>query len=152
MDSSALLIALLWLGAWLPVQDLAFHEFFEPTPRELRPSARLLSLAGRRVRLVGFMVRSEEPPRGGFFLCRFPIVAAEGGGGTADLPPEAAFIVVPSARGRVFPYTARPVAVEGILDLGSRADEDGQVSSIRVVLDRLSPDAAGPGQPAPSQP
>ncbi|HUL76489.1 MAG TPA: hypothetical protein VL691_04425 [Vicinamibacteria bacterium] len=152
MDASALLIALLLLAPWLPAQDVAFREFFEPTPRELRPSARLLSLEGRRVRLVGFMVRSEEPPTGGFFLCPFPAVATESGGGTADLPPETVFVVVPAARGRLIPHSTRQVVVEGVLELGSRAGEDGQVSAIRVVLDRPLPNAAGPGQPALSQP
>jgi hypothetical protein len=125
MGVSGLLIVLLLLGPQLPAQDLAFRDFFEPTPKELRPSARLVSLAGRRVRLVGFMARSEEPPAGGFFLCPFPVVATEAGGGTADLPPETVFVVVPSAAGRAMPWTPRPVVVEGVLDLGSRAGEDG---------------------------
>jgi hypothetical protein len=152
MGVSGLLIVLLLLGPQQPATDLAFREFFEPTPKELRPSARLASLEGRRVRLVGFMVRSEEPPKGGFFLCPFPLVATEAGGGTADLPPETVYVVVPSAAGRAVPHVARPVVVEGVLELGSRAGEDGQVSSIRVVLERPFPDQAGPGRPAIPQP
>jgi hypothetical protein len=148
MGPCGFLIALLLLDPWQPAQDLAFREFFEPTSRELRPSARLGSLEGRRVRLVGFMVRSEEPPKGGFFLCPFPVVATEAGGGTADLPPESVFVLIPAATGRAVPHVARPVVVEGVLELGSRAGEDGQVSSIRVVLDRRVPDPAGTGQPA----
>jgi hypothetical protein len=152
MNPFAPLIALLLLGPWVPAQNLAFHEFFEPTPRELRPSGRLVSLEGHRVRLAGFMVRSEDPPTGGFFLCPFPVVATEAGGGTADLPPETVFVVVPSARGRTIPHTARPVVVEGVLELGSRVGEDGQVSGIRVVLNRPFPDTAGAGQPATPHP
>ena len=152
MDPSALLIALLLLGPLVPAQDLAFRELFEPTPRELRPSEKLVSLQGQRVRLAGFMVLSEDPPTGGFFLCPYPVVATEAGGGTADLPPEAAFVVVPSARGRTIPHTPRPIAVEGVLELGSRTGEDGQVSFIRIVLDRPLPAAAGAGQPANPQP
>lgn len=151
MESFALLMALV-LGSWAPAQDLAFRDFFEPTARELRPTARLVSLVGQRVRLVGFVVRSEEPPVGGFFLCPSPVMATEAGGGTADLPPETVFVVVPSAAGRTVPWTPRPVVVEGVLELGSRAGEDGQVSSIRVVLDAPIPERAGPGQPAASQP
>jgi hypothetical protein len=148
MDWSALLMALVLLAPLVPAQELAFREFFEPTPRELRPSEKLVSLRGQRVRLAGFMVRSEDPPAGGFFLCPFPVVATEAGGGTADLPPEAVFVVVPSARGRTIPHIPRPVVVEGVLELGSRAGVDGQVSLVRVVLDRPIPDAAGAGQPA----
>ena len=152
MDPSALLVALFLLGPWMPATDLAFRELLEPTPRELRPSARLVSLQGRRVRLAGYMVRSEQPPTGGFYLCPFPVVATEAGAGTADLPPETVFVVVRSARGRVVPHTPSPIAVTGVLELGNRADEDGQVSSIRVVLDGPFPDAAGAGQPATPQP
>lgn len=148
MGPFGLLIALLLLDPLQPTPDLAFREFFEPTARELKPSARLVSLVGRRVRMVGFMVRSEEPPLGGFFLCPYPLEATEAGGGTADLPPETVFVVVPAAAGRALPYVARPVVVEGVLEIGSRAGEDGQVSSIRVVLDGRVPDPAGTGQPA----
>ena len=63
MDPSVLLIAVL-LGMWSPAQDLRFSEFFEPTPRSLQPSAKLLALDGHRVRLAGWMVLSEEPPLG----------------------------------------------------------------------------------------
>jgi hypothetical protein len=152
MDLSAFLIVLLMFGPWRPASDLAFREFFEPTPRELRPTAKLLALEGSRVRLVGFMVRSEEPPTGGFFLCPFPVFATEAGGGTADLPPETVFVVVPSAAGRAVPYTPQPVVVEGVLELGRRAGEDGHVSSIQVVVDPPVPGAAGAGQPAAPQP
>jgi hypothetical protein len=152
MDPSVLAIALTLLGSLPPARDLYFREFFEPTPRELRPSGKLLSLEGHRVRLAGFMVRSEEPPTGGFFLCPFPLVATEAGGGTADLPPETVFVVVPQARGRTIPHTARPVVVEGLLELGSRTGEDGQVSLIRVVLDRPLSYPAGAGPPATPQP
>lgn len=39
---------------------LHFREFYEATPRELRPSERLLSLRNKRVRLLGFMARRLE--------------------------------------------------------------------------------------------
>jgi hypothetical protein len=152
MDWSALLTALVLLAPLVPAQELAFREFFEPTSGELRPSEKLVSLRGQRVRLAGFMVRSEDPPTGGFFLCAFPVVATEAGGGTADLPPETVFVVVPSARGRAIPHTPRPLAVEGVLELGNLAGEDGQVSLIRIVLDRPLPEAAGAGQPATPHP
>ena len=140
MDSSALLVALI-LGLWPPAQDLAFREFFEPTARELRPTPKLQSLQGRRVRLLGFMVLSEQPPLGGFFLSSHPIVATESGGGTADLPPETVFVVVPAAAGKTVPHLAQPVVVEGVLQFGSHSSDDGQVSSIRVVLDGPIPDS-----------
>src|SRR5262249_42903204 len=120
-------------------EPLSFREFFEPSPRALRPSARLASLDGTRVRLVGFMAEMELPPKGGFFLCSTPVVATEAGGGTADLPPDAVFVVVRSAAGKELALVRGPLEVVGVLELGGRADDDGYVSTIRVVLDGPSP-------------
>ena len=46
--------------------DLNFREFFALPigPKGLVPSARLLGLDGRRVRIVGYMVKQEEPTAG----------------------------------------------------------------------------------------
>jgi hypothetical protein len=118
---------------------LSFQEFFEPSPSALRPSARLLKLVGRRVRLVGYMARMESPPRGGFFLCASPVLATEAGGGTADLPPDAVLVVVRSAAGKELAHIPRPLEVTGVLELSPRVDDDGRVSRIRVVLDGPAP-------------
>jgi hypothetical protein len=59
-------------------------------------------------------------------------------------------VVVPKARGRTIPHSPRPMTVEGVLELGSRTGEDGQVSLIRIVLDPPLPLPAGAGQPATS--
>src|SRR5262245_15111450 len=66
---------------------LAFSELFDATPRELVPSKKLLSLNGKRVRIVGFMAHldmAHENPGGGaavaapnsFFLCHLPTQVA----------------------------------------------------------------------------
>ncbi len=118
-----------------PAEPLSFRELFEPSPRALVPSARLTSLDGKRVHIVGYMAEMETPPRGGFYLCAFPVVATEAGAGTADLPPDAVFVVVPSAAGRALQPIHAPLDVVGVLELGSQTDEDGRVSSLRIVLD-----------------
>src|SRR5256885_684817 len=51
---------------------LAFDEFLAPSTRELKPSAKLAGLNGRRVRMVGFMAHMESPPAGAFYLCPRP--------------------------------------------------------------------------------
>ncbi|HVO11355.1 MAG TPA: hypothetical protein VMX54_11495 [Vicinamibacteria bacterium] len=127
-----------------PPVPLSFREFFEPSPRELRPSARLLSLAGKRVKLVGFMAEMESPPTGGFYLCAAPVTATEAGGGTADLPPDAVFVVVKSAAGKPLQHIARPLEVTGVLELGPVTHEDGRVSSLRVLLDGPAPSSTTP--------
>ena len=121
-----------------PPEAIAFSQFFDPAPsrRGLKPSARLLSLEGRRVRIVGFMAQMEMPPKGGFFLCSQPVFAAEGGGGTADLPPDAVLVVVSSASGKELELVRGPIEVTGVLEIGSREDEDGRVSRIRIILEK----------------
>lgn len=115
-------------------EKLEFRELLDPGP-ELKPSARALALAGKRVRMVGFMAEMELPPRGGFYLVPGPMEIDEAGGGTADLPLHSVLVVSPSAAGRVVPHQGGPLEVTGTLELGNRADADGRVSSIRVLLD-----------------
>jgi hypothetical protein len=117
-------------------EPLSFREFFDPNARGLVPSARLLSLVGKRVSITGFMADAEEPPRGGFYLCPMPLFVAEGGAGTADLPPSAVFVVVRSATGKELETLRRPLEVTGTLELGPQVDADGRVSRIRIILDR----------------
>lgn len=124
-------------------ESIAFSEFFVPSPRELRPSPRLRALEGRRVRLTGFMVRMEDPPKGAFYLAARPIACDESGAGTGDLPPEAVRVAVRSSPGATVPWVPRPLEVTGVLELGPQADESGRVSSIRLVLDRAG---AKPGR------
>src|SRR5262245_46365756 len=78
-------------------QTIEFRELFEAGGRELKPSAKLLSLDGTRVRLVGFMAHLEEAPEGAFYLCARPVYGDESGGGTAELPVESVRVIVRSA-------------------------------------------------------
>jgi len=121
-----------------PPEEIKFAEFFDPAPasRGLKPSARLLELEGKRIKMVGFMAQMEVPPKGGFYLCAHPVFSGESGGGTADLPPDAVFVVVPSAAGKALELVRGPLEVTGVLEIGSRVDADGFVSRIRIVLDK----------------
>jgi hypothetical protein len=123
-------------GAGAEATPLSFQELLEPSPRELVPTAKLLSLQGKRVRLVGYMARMESPPKGAFYLAPHPVSCDEAGGGTADLPPDAVRVVVRSAAGQVIPWVPRALEVTGTLELGPLADEEGRVSSVHLVLDR----------------
>ena len=117
------------------VRELSFKEFFEGTNGELKPSATLLQLNGKRVRLIGFMAQMETPPIGAFYLCPRPVTCDEAGGGTADLPPESVFVIVRSLTGKEVPFIPRAVEVTGLLEVGNRQEADGRVSFIRLVLD-----------------
>ena len=115
-------------------EHLDLREIFKPGP-VLEPTARATRLVGKRVRMVGFMARMELSPRGAFYLVPHPVLADEAGGGTADLPPESVLVVSRSAAGQQLPYIQGAVEVTGTLELGNRADEDGRVSAIRLILD-----------------
>src|SRR6202022_1749087 len=123
LETAVLSLALLASDA----QPLSFKELFEASPRELKPSQKLLALQGRRVKMVGYMAQMEMPPAGAFYLASQPVVCGEGGGGTADLPPDAVRVVIRSAKGKHLEHSPRLLEVTGILELGNRVEEDGQV-------------------------
>ena len=115
--------------------SIDFREFFEAGASELKPTEKLLSLNGRRARMVGFMAQMEKAPIGAFYLCPRPVYADESGGGTAELPVGSVLVIVRSAKGKEVPYIAHAIEVTGILEVGARAEEDGTVSAIRLILD-----------------
>jgi len=127
-----------------PVAPLEFIEFFAPSNAELKLSPKLLALNGKRVRLVGFMAQMEDAPLGAFYLCPRPVFCDESGGGTADLPAESVRVVVRSAKGKAIPFTPRALEVTGLLEVGNRVEDDGQMSAIRLILDgaEAPPDAS----------
>lgn len=146
------LLLLLMAGAVLPAQAtaplrtpastrgevprLAFKDFFELSQDEIKPSARLLALAGQRVKLVGFMAKMEVAPKGAFYLTSRPVSCDEEGGGTADLPPEAVYVVVRSSAGKEIPHTPRALEVTGRLEVGPHVEADDRITHIRLWLDR----------------
>jgi hypothetical protein len=76
-----------------------------------------------------------------------PVSLDEGGAGTGDLPPESIRVSVPALAGRPLPSVPRPLEVTGVLDLGYREEDDGQVSWIRLNLE--TPPTATPEVPKP---
>jgi len=115
---------------------LSFGDFFEASSQELKPSARLRELSGQRVKLVGFMAKMEVAPRGAFYLTPRPVSCDEEGGGTADLPPEAVYVMVRSSTEREIPHTPRALEVTGLLEVGYHVEQDDRVTHIRLLLDR----------------
>jgi hypothetical protein len=134
------------LAAPPPVVTVAFRDLLEPSGRGLRPSAHVLSLSGRRVRMVGYMAQMEDPPKGGFYLCASPVAAMEGGGGTADLPPDAVFVVVKSAKQNSLAHVRKQLEVTGVLEVGPQVDDDGRVSNIRILLEGPAPHERPPAR------
>lgn len=119
------------------VTDLDFPEFFGPIgDRGLELSSKLRSLAGQRVRLVGFMVRQTLPTVGVLLLASQPIQTDEVEYGACDdLPPQIVRVFVPLSSETQVPLTPGPLLLTGRLELGQRSEPDGRNSFIRLHLD-----------------
>jgi hypothetical protein len=88
------------------------------------------------VKLIGFMAKMEVAPKGAFYLTPRPVSCDEEGGGTADLPPEAVYVMVRSSSGQEIPYSPRALEVTGVLEVGYHVETDDRVTHIRLLLDR----------------
>lgn len=120
------------------VAELKFAEFFrQPAgPRGLELSDKLRALDGRRVRLLGFMVRQTRPSPGVAILSPYALSTNESEYGLADdFPPNVVFVEVPRFADLAVPYTPGPLLLTGTLELGRREEADGRVSLVRLRLD-----------------
>jgi hypothetical protein len=97
-------------------------------------SPEVKALAGHAVRVRGFMVDLEEPPRGEFFLARAPVQGDESGGGTADVPVNAILVRVPGLEQAELPWRPGLLEVQGQLEVGRVEDAGGRASTLRLVL------------------
>ena len=136
------------------VTDLKFREFFKMPigPRGLEASDKLIALAGKRVRILGYMARQETPAAGMFILAPLPVsLGDEDESLSDDLPASSIFVHVAGA-GEARPGEARPVAyfsgllrLTGTLRLGPHEESDGHVSTVRLELDPEPAQALEPG-------
>ena len=121
------------------VTELKFGEFFrQPTgPRGLELTETLRALDGRRVRLVGFMVREHEPRRtGSFLLAPYPSTLDEEEFGLCDdLPASVTLVRVPHCGTEIIPHQTGRIIVTGTLSVAAHADASGRVFLVRLTLD-----------------
>lgn len=120
------------------VAELSFDEFYRMPigPRGLEPTPKLMQLNGARVRLIGHMVREEEPIPGLFMLAPMPVQLAELADGPADqLPASTVFVhMPPQDREVVLPYRPGRWALVGTLETGAREEANGRISYVRLKL------------------
>jgi hypothetical protein len=120
------------------VADLKFREFFRlPVgTRGLEPSAKLQSLDGKRVRLIGYMADREEPAAGFFILAPLPVSIAEVEDGPADdMPASVAYVHLAGFADKTLPQLPGLLEFTGTLRVGSFEEADGRVSTVRLELD-----------------
>ncbi|HEX5357438.1 MAG TPA: hypothetical protein VFW93_14590 [Aquabacterium sp.] len=121
------------------VEHLKFQDMFKTPvgPKGLEPSARLLSLHGRKVRMVGYMATQEESKAGMLILAPMPVnLGDEDESLSDDLPGNAVFVHLarPYAE-RLVPNLQGLLQVTGTLSVGAFEEADGHVSSVRLELD-----------------
>jgi hypothetical protein len=119
------------------VTDIKFREFFKMPigPQGLEPTEKLISLNGKQVRIVGYMVNAEEPPAGPFVLAPLAVSMAEKEDGPADdVPATTVYVHVANGENWVVPYVPGLLKLTGTLSLGGKEEPDGRVSSVRLML------------------
>ena len=124
------------------VTDLKFREFFKMPigPRGLDPSEKLMALAGKRVRLIGYMARQETPTAGFFILAPLPVALGDQDEALSDDLPASTVFVHVAQPAQALPTDAVPhyaglLRLTGILSLGPLEEADGHVSTVRLQLD-----------------
>jgi hypothetical protein len=125
------------------VVELKFSEFFRQPigPRGLDYTDRLRSLEGRRIRILGYMVRQDRPADHGFLLAPLPQTLHEEEYGLCDDLPATTLHVftTPEAPGQTA-FTPGLLLLTGKLRLGNRLELDGRTSTVRLELDPPTPD------------
>ena len=118
------------------VADLKFIDFFVMPigPRGLELTEKVKALDGKRVRILGHMVRQEEAQVGSFLFTSVPVQLHDHDSALADdLPPTTVRVIVPSDR--PITYTPQLLLLTGMLTTGNREEPDGRISFVRLTLD-----------------
>jgi hypothetical protein len=120
------------------VADVSFREFFAPAgDAGLEYSARLRELTGKRVRLVGYMVREPQRQHGVFVLAPFPTTVEAGGACFADdVPAVAVHVHLPPGRSQaIAAFQPGRLVLTGVLEIGMQHEADGRNSAVRLRLE-----------------
>jgi hypothetical protein len=124
------------------VTDLKFSEMFRMPvgPKGLEPTEKLLSLEGKRIRMVGYMVKQEREFTDYLILTPTPVeMGDEDESLSDDLPVTSLFVhLAPGTAAKALPNVQGLMQLTGTLRLGAHEEPDGHVSSIRLELDAPS--------------
>jgi len=120
------------------VTHLDFGDFFKlPVgPEGLELTAKVAALDGRKVRLLGYMVRQANPSPWKILLSPIPVVTREREYSHAeDLPPNVVHVFLPRDPHPIRPHAPGLFLLTGRLEVGNRSEADGRVSMFRLFLD-----------------
>jgi hypothetical protein len=122
------------------VTELRFREVFKlPVgPKGLEPTEKLVALDGRRVRIVGYMVRQSRAPKGIFLLAPLPVSLGDEDEGLADDLPPATLGIELGAKSHDLAVPMLPGLLQftGTLHVGMRVDPaTGRATPAQLVLE-----------------
>lgn len=123
------------------VEEISFHEFFKNPvgPRGLEPTAKLLSLNGKRVRIMGFVAEMERPNKRNIILAPMPLKPQPEEYGLADeIPAAHVFVTIPGDPNEQVPLVQGALLLTGTLSVGN-STKDGETSFVRMLLDAPAP-------------
>lgn len=119
------------------VTDIQFNEFYKMPvgPKGLELTKKMVDLIGQRIRIVGYMAKSELLTSGLFVLSPMPVeMGDEDEKLVDDIPPNAIFVHMGDTKLN-FPHIDRLIKLTGTLQVGSFDEADGHVSTFRLALD-----------------
>ncbi len=119
------------------VTELRFEEFYKSPvgPRGLEPTEKLLSLNGKRVRLLGHMAAMTLRNNRQFILSPLPLKAQPLEYGQADdIPAAHALVKAPGNPAEKIRHTPGLMLLTGRLSVGARS-LDGENAFVRLLLD-----------------
>jgi hypothetical protein len=107
--------------------------------RGLPVSEKAKTLDGKRVRILGHVVRRDDNNSGTFLLAPLPVQLHDEHYGLADdLPPTTVFVSAASKSRNVVAYKRGLVLVTGTFSVGNREEADGRISTFRIEADAPS--------------
>lgn len=119
------------------VSDIQFNEFYKiPVgAKGLELTKKTVDLIGKRIRIVGYMAKSELLTPGLFVLSPVPVeMGDEDERLVDDIPPNALFVHIENTKLNI-PHIDRLIKLTGTLQVGGFDEVDGHVSTFRLVLD-----------------
>ena len=123
------------------VTEIKFGELIQGHvgDRGLPVSEKAKSLDGKRVRILGHVVRRDDNSSGTFLLAPLPVQLHDEHYGLADdLPPTTVFVSAAPKSKNVVAYKRGLVLVTGVFNVGNREEADGRISTFRIEADAPS--------------
>jgi len=125
---------------------LKFEEIFvmPAGPKGLEYTAKARALAGKRVAFTGFMLRNNNIDPAIFFFCETQRAYDEREEGLADsLPPSMVQVILPVKQNSAPAWRRERIILYGTLELGSRQEQSGRVSHVRLHCDVVTDAVTG---------